>query len=62
MNESLWTVVRFPDGSWSYGGKPSDPDYSKCEIWQIPASSPEEAVKKAQKKRVRDRKKTAAAV
>ncbi|OWY38870.1 hypothetical protein CEK28_10605 [Xenophilus sp. AP218F] len=57
--EKLWTVVRFPNGSWSYGGKPTDPDYEECEIWQIEATSAEKAVKKAQAKRSRDRKKSA---
>lgn len=60
MADRLWTVVRFPNGSWSYGGKPTDPDYSECEIWQITAGSPEAAVKKAQAKRSRDRKRAAA--
>ncbi|SBW84439.1 hypothetical protein PVE_R2G0412 [Pseudomonas veronii 1YdBTEX2] len=46
-----WTVVRFPNGSWSYGGSPSDPDYSECEIYSIDAVSPEAAVKSAQSKR-----------
>ncbi|RMM39250.1 hypothetical protein ALQ79_200472 [Pseudomonas amygdali pv. lachrymans] len=46
-----WTVVRFPNGSWSYGGSPSDPDYSECEIYSIDAASPEAAVKAAQSKR-----------
>lgn len=56
--EQLWTVVRFPNGSWSYGGKPTDPDYAECETWQISATSAEKAVKKAQAKRSRDRKKS----
>lgn len=43
----VWTVVRFPNGSWSYGGKPSDPDYEFCDIFQVEAVSPERAVKKA---------------
>lgn len=47
----LWTVVRFPNGSWSTGGKPTDPDYALCEIWQIEADSREKATKKAQTKR-----------
>lgn len=50
MNQ-LWTVVRFPNGSWSYGGKPTDPDYSECEIYQIEAAGSKEAVKKAQGQR-----------
>jgi hypothetical protein len=49
----LWTVARFPDGSWSTGGKPNDPDYAKCEVWQIEAPSRDEAKKKAQAKRAR---------
>lgn len=47
----IWTVVRFPNGSWSYGGSPSDPDYSECEIFSIEAASPEAAIKSAQSKR-----------
>lgn len=47
----LWTVVRFPNGSWSTGGKPTDPDYAMCEIWQVEADSREKATKKAQAKR-----------
>ncbi|CAG9254827.1 conserved hypothetical protein [Paraburkholderia unamae] len=55
--ERLWTVVRFPNGSWSYGGKPGDPDYELCEVWQIEATSADKAVKKAQAKRSREKKK-----
>jgi hypothetical protein len=43
-----WTVVRFPDGSWSYGGLPNDPAYEFCEKWSIPADSARSAVKRAQ--------------
>lgn len=46
-----WTVVRFPNGSWSYGGKPTDPAYAECEVWQIEAPNAPRAVKKAQAKR-----------
>ncbi|WP_258570023.1 hypothetical protein [Burkholderia sp. MBR-1] len=56
----MWTVVRFPNGSWSYGGKPTAPDYAQCEVWQIEAESAKDAVKKAQAKRIRERKKLAA--
>ncbi|KVD92936.1 hypothetical protein WS63_07835 [Burkholderia stagnalis] len=52
----LWTVVRFPNGSWSYGGKPTDPDYAQCEVWQIKAESSKDAIKKAQAKRSRSKK------
>lgn len=55
--ERLWTVARFPDGSWSYGGKPDSPDYAKCEVWRISAFTSDQAVRKAQGKRSRDLKK-----
>jgi hypothetical protein len=35
----LWTVVRFPDGSWSYGGSPDNPDYAECYVTQTEADS-----------------------
>ncbi|MBU9426453.1 hypothetical protein [Burkholderia gladioli] len=60
MNEKLWTVARFPSGAWSFGGKPDDPAYSKCEIWQIAATTGNEAKKKAQAKRSRDHKRASA--
>jgi hypothetical protein len=47
----IWTVVRFPNGSWSYGGSPDSPDYAECEIWRIPATTAKIAVEKAQAKR-----------
>jgi hypothetical protein len=53
----LWTVARFPDGSWSTGGKPGAPDYRHCEVWQIEASSREDARKKAMAKRAAARRK-----
>jgi hypothetical protein len=51
--ERLWTVVRFPNGSWSYGGRPDSPEYERCEVWRIEAATAKEAVKKAQAKRRR---------
>lgn len=56
----IWTVVRFPNGSWSYGGRPTDPDYSECEVWRIEASTGAQAVKKAQVKRRNQKRKEAA--
>ncbi|WP_423212284.1 hypothetical protein [Paracoccus yeei] len=50
-HEITWTVARFPDGSWTYGGLPGSPDYSECEIWRIWESDPKRAVKKAQQQR-----------
>lgn len=46
-----WTVVRFPDGSWSYGGRPDSPDYAEAEVWRILSSNAKDAVKKAQGQR-----------
>lgn len=60
MDEKLWTVARFPSGAWSFGGRPDDPAYSECEIWQIPATTGKEAKKKAQAKRSRDLKRVSA--
>ena len=54
MNSKVWTVVRFPNGPWSFGGKPTDPDYSACEIFRISAIGGKAAVKKAQAKRSRE--------
>lgn len=48
MNQILWTVARFPSGMWCAGGKVTDPDYSTCEVYQIPAENREKATKKAQ--------------
>lgn len=55
MNQ-LWTVVRFPNGSWSYGGKPDDPDYSECEVYQVDAPNSDKAKKIAQARRSRDQR------
>lgn len=59
MKEQLWTVVRFPAGDWSCGGRIDDPDYAECEKWQIVATSGEKAIKKAQSKRAYQRRKQA---
>ncbi|WP_213664141.1 hypothetical protein [Stutzerimonas stutzeri] len=53
MESRLWTVVRFPAGIWSGGGKPSDADYEHCEVYRIPADSLDKAKKKAQSIRAR---------
>lgn len=53
METKIWTVVRFPAGVWSGGGSRNDPDYSKCEVYLIPAESLDKAKKKAQAVRVR---------
>lgn len=46
-----WTVLRFPNGSWSYGGKPTDPDYENSEVFRIQAETSKAAIKAAQSKR-----------
>lgn len=48
MTVRTWTIVRFPAGVWSGGGKPSDPDYGDCEVYLIPADSLDKAKSKAQ--------------
>lgn len=53
MTDRSWLVVRFPNGSWSYGGKESDPDYEECEKYRVEASDPKAAIKKAQARRSR---------
>ncbi len=53
MGTKIWTVVRFPAGVWSGGGSRNDPEYSKCEVYLIPAESLDKAKKKAQAVRAR---------
>ncbi len=57
METRLWTVARFPVGSWTTGGSPEDSDYEFSEVYQIPAESREKATKKAQAVRSRLKKK-----
>jgi hypothetical protein len=47
VKEKLWTVARYPDGSWGTGGSPNDADYAHCEVYQVPASDRDSATKKA---------------
>lgn len=54
MNDRLWVVARFPDGSWSEGGKAEDPVYEGCEIFKVVANGAEQARKKAQALRRRN--------
>jgi len=51
MKTELWTVARFPDGSWSSGGQPDDPDYACCEVFQVEATSRDDAERKAKAER-----------
>lgn len=64
MDESSWrrwTVVRFPNGSWSYGGRMDSPDYELCEKWSIAAPTEKDAVKKAQSLRRQEQRRLARA-
>lgn len=54
----LWTVARFPNGSWDTGGPPDDPCYSECEVFQVDASSREQAKKLAQAQRRKNQRKS----
>lgn len=45
---STFTVVRFPNGSWSSGGPVSSPDYERCEVYVVPAQPEAAARKQAQ--------------
>lgn len=51
-----WTVARFPSGSWTTGGKPSDADYKGCEEFVVEAPDRKTATKRAQAKRTRQRR------
>lgn len=53
MESRLWTVARYPAGTWDTGSKPSDPAYESCEVYQIIADSREQAKKSAQAVRAR---------
>lgn len=57
--EKLWTVVRFPDGSWSYGGRLDSPEYALCEKWSTFAVDGKTAVKLTQRRRQNERKRAA---
>ena len=52
----LWTVARFPNGEWTTGGKPKDPEYDDCEVFVVEADTREKAKRKAQAKRTRQRR------
>ena len=56
-----WTVVRFPNGDWSFGGKADDPAYSECEKWQIEAFTSSQAITKAKSRRYLDQRNKALA-
>jgi len=47
MDKQMWTVARWPGGTWDTGGKPSDYDDS-CEIFTIEGTDRAVVKKKAQ--------------
>lgn len=53
----IWTVARFPIGSWTTGGPPSSSDYQDCEVYLMYAESREQATKRAQSVRARLKRK-----
>jgi len=59
---SIWTVARFPNGSWSTGGSPDSPDYADCEVFRVNAETREQATRKAQARRRKDAKAKAQAL
>ncbi|MBF5006892.1 hypothetical protein [Diaphorobacter caeni] len=46
-----WTVARFPNGSWTVGGAPDSQRLKDCEVFQVWASSRQQAKDKAQLRR-----------
>lgn len=48
MDSKLWTVARFPNGSWSTGGRPDSPDYAECVVYRVNAVGEKDAKKKGQ--------------
>ena len=48
MTTKIWTVARFPNGSWSTGGRADDPDYAACNVYRVPADDEKEAKRKGQ--------------
>lgn len=46
-----WTVARLPNGSWTVGGTPDSPQLKDCEVFQVWASSRQQAKDKAQLRR-----------
>lgn len=53
MTSTLWVVVRFPSGSWDTISRRQQGCHIDCEIWQIEATTRDEAKKKAQARRAR---------
>lgn len=47
MDKKMWTVARWPDGTWDTGGEPSDYDDS-CEVYIIEGTDRAVVKRKAQ--------------
>lgn len=46
-----WTVARFPNGEWTTGGRPDDPEYEECEVFVVEAFTRNQAKANAQLRR-----------
>lgn len=46
--KKMWTAARFPDGSWTAGGRADDPDYACCSVYRVLAETLQEAKRKGQ--------------
>lgn len=33
--DRTFTVVRFPSGVWSWGGRRDDIEYAECDVWRV---------------------------
>lgn len=57
-DDKLWTVARFPNGTWCTGGKPTDSDYAESWVTQVWAKDRTSAKKKGQGRYSREQKKS----
>jgi len=58
MSMQMWTVARYPNGSWDTGGRMDDPGYAECEVFRVAAESRDQAKKKAQAERRKNLRKS----
>lgn len=54
----MWTVARYPNGSWDTGGRMDNPDYAECEVFRVAAEGRDQAKKKAQAERRKNLRKS----
>lgn len=58
MSMQMWTVARYPNGSWDTGGRMDNPDYAECEVFRVAAEGRDQAKKKAQAERRKNLRKS----